>query len=111
MKLSGTVLGFICVLALFACSLILAYLDKKEKAKGNNEKARLLSRTALGLFLAAFVGGVVMTLFAGVQPRNDQGPMTGRPMNMSPPNGQAAVAGIGTIDQEELKTLRNFFAT
>lgn len=103
MQLSGTVLGFICVLALFVCSLILAFLDKREKSKGHADRARLLSRTALGLFIAAFVGGVVMTLVAGVGPRSDQGPMKGP--------GQAPMAGIGTVDEQELRALQEKVAS
>ena len=58
MIISGTLLGFVSVTALFLASLVLAYLDWKEKSKGNVEKAKLLSKAALALFLAAFIGGV-----------------------------------------------------
>ncbi len=64
MILSGTTIGFICVLALLAASILLACLDRKEKGKG---------KWALWLFIAAFVGGVAVTLLRGVSPREEQG--------------------------------------
>jgi cytochrome c-type biogenesis protein CcmH/NrfG len=95
MILSGTVIGLICVAALLAASLLLAWLDRKERGKGNVDKSRFLSRMALGLFLTAFVGGVVVTLLGGVRPREDRkegSAMTGKP-------------SIGSVNQEELKAL------
>lgn len=78
--LSGTTLGFICVGALLLAAILLAVLDKKEKGKGNLDKSKVLSRTALVLFLAAFFGGVAVTLVGGVRPRDEQQPMAARSM-------------------------------
>lgn len=78
--LSGTTLGFICVGALLLAAILLAVLDKKEKGKGNVERSRFLARMALGLFLAAFLGGVAVTLVGGVRPRDEQQPMAARSM-------------------------------
>ena len=61
--LTGTMIGFIAVGALLAASILLA---------------KFLSRTALALFIAAFVGGVVMTLVGGVQKRDDGNPIMGQ---------------------------------
>lgn len=88
----GTLIGFVCVGALFAASLFLAILDRKEKGKGNLEKSRFLSKITLALFLAAFVGGVIITLMAGTRPRE-----TGE--------GMAPMSAIGTIDEAEFKAL------
>ncbi len=96
--LSGTAIGFICVLAILLASFFIAMLDRQEKKKGNRSKA--LSRLSLILFLAAFIGGVVVTLVAGVRPRAGDSPMTGRPMG--PMSGGGS---IGRIDEEELKRL------
>lgn len=89
-------LGFVAVGALLAASIFLALLDRKEK---NN-----LSRLALGLFLAAFIGGVVVTLLSGVGARQDDGPMTGMPMGA--PTEAAGAMGMGQIDAEELAGLQ-----
>lgn len=106
--LSGTVIGFICVIALLIASILMAALDRREKGRGNAAKSRFLSRMALGLFLAAFVGGVVVTLVAGVRPREEGQVMTGRPMG-GPIMGGGMPAGpmasIGKIDEAELQRL------
>lgn len=81
MILSGTTIGFISVFALLATSLLIALLNKKEKQ-------RSLSRLAVGLLVAAFVGGVAVTLVGGVQKRAAGGPT------------------IGTVDPKEFEELR-----
>lgn len=93
MILSGTAIGLIGVMALLLASGLLAYLDMKEKGKGNPEKARFLSRLALGLFLAAFAGGVGVTLVGGIRPREEGGGEGGRE------------ASIGNVNEAELKSL------
>jgi len=75
MILSGTAIGFICVLALLFASLLIAFLDEKQRDKIAG-RSRFLSRLALGLFLAAFAGGVVVTLLGGIRDRGDRTPMT-----------------------------------
>lgn len=90
MILSGTMIGFICVLALLGASVLIAVLDRKEKKKG---------KFALILFLGAFLGGVVMTLLAGIRAREEGGGMTGRP----PMRG--GMQTIGEVDQEEFNRL------
>lgn len=85
MILSGTLIGFICVGALFLASLLMAWLDKKEKAKGNPLQARFFSRVALALFFLAFVSGVTVTLLSGTKPRVDPPhPQMGRGRPASP---------------------------
>lgn len=80
--LSGTTVGFISVIALLCASILMAVLDRKEKRKG---------RMALWLFIAAFVGGVVVTLVGGTRPREEQkGPMV----------------TIGQVDEKEFEALR-----
>lgn len=117
MILSGTLLGFIAVIAIFLASLVLAFLDKAEKAKGNETRAKFLSRTALILFLLSFVGGVVMTLIGGIQPRDDSGGPTGpsmgdirgragSPPDLSAGSGSAGPARIGKIDEAEFNKLQ-----
>jgi hypothetical protein len=101
--LSGNVIGFICVIALLLASILMAALDRREKGRGNAAKSRFLSRMALGLFLAAFVGGVVVTLIAGVRPREEGQVMTGRPMGGSPMGGPGAA--IGKVDEAEFQRL------
>lgn len=88
MPLSGTTVGFICVGALLAAAIFAAILDRKEKAKGDAKKSKFLSRAALILFIAAFVGGVVVTLVGGIRPREE---------------GQAS---IGKIDDSEIESLK-----
>ena len=111
MILSGTAIGFICVIALLLASLLLAILDKQEKGKGNRERSHFLSRLALGLFIAAFAGGAVMVLMSGIHPREDRKGMPGRPMaeamgNNPPGQGGKMMPGaIGKVDQAELKKL------
>lgn len=60
--ISGTTIGFVCVVALLMAAILTAVIDKKERAKGHAEKSRFLSRLALGLFITAFIGGVAVTL-------------------------------------------------
>ncbi len=95
--LSGTVIGLFCVFSLLIAALLMALLNRREKGKGNLEKSRFLSRFALGLFLAAFVGGVVVTLVAGLRPRSEEG-------------GKGGMGGgggaIGAVDQQELDSLK-----
>ncbi len=102
MMLSGTVIGFICVFALLAASVFLAFLDWKEKGKGNADKSRRLSRMALGLFLAAFFGGVGVTLIGGVKPRAPGEGVTGGMSGSSP----APMTGIGRVDPKEIEALK-----
>ncbi len=101
MTLTGTIIGFICVVALLLASLLIAFLDKKEKSKGNLEKGRFLSRTALILFLGAFVGGAIVTLMHGVKPREERQVMTGRGMM-----GAGPMVKIGEVDPKEIQTLQ-----
>lgn len=111
--ISGTTIGFVCVVALLLAAILTAVLDKKEKARGNAEKSRFLSRLALGLFIAAFVGGVFVTLTSGVQPREERG-TTGRP-SMGGGMGEGVMPGgspvmggdIGSVDQKEVKALED----
>ena len=100
---TGTIVGFACVAALLAASIFLALLDRKEKKKGNEEKGRFLSKMALGLFLAAFVGGVVVTLSAGIRPREKGGTISGKMVGA----GDAPIASIGTVDEKALATLED----
>ena len=102
MILSGTTIGFVCVFALLISALLTAFLDRKEKGKGNLEKAKFLSRMALGLFILSFVGGVVMTLLNGISPREETGKMSGP---MSGGMGGAPMGSIGKVNEEELKKL------
>ena len=106
--LSGTLLGFIAVIAVFLAALVLAFLDKAEKAKGNAERSKFLSRLALILFLVSFVGGVAMTLVGGIKPREESAIPMGRPMAQpTMPQGEGAMpmGAIGTINEAELKKL------
>ena len=111
--LSGTIVGFICVGALLMAAILLAVLDRNEKSRGHLEKSHFLSRMALGFFLAAFVGGVTVTLLGGVQPRQEGQVMTGKPMSGqggpfaggSPEGGP--MAAIGQIDEKELALLKD----
>ncbi len=113
MILSGTMIGFICVAALLMAAILAAILDKKEKSKGNMEKSKFLSRLALGLFIAAFVGGVAVTLSGGIRPREGGGGITGGPMGNTRgggmgggmPAGGPSMAGIGSVDQKEVEAL------
>ncbi len=132
MPLSGTTVGFVCVFALLMASIFAALLDRKEKAKGDDSRSRFLSRTALILFIAAFIGGVGVTLVSGVRPREAGQTMTGKPMDSSmggiggsagsPPDSSAGTgfastaseglpmtgpAQIGKIDQKEIEDLKN----
>lgn len=66
---SGTLIGFVSVGALLLASIFLAILDRMEK--GNPEKSKFLSRMAIGLFVAAFLGGAVVTLLGGIRPRTE----------------------------------------
>ena len=114
--LSGTMIGLIGVLALLAASILLAILDRKEKGRGNAAQSQFLSRMALGLFLAAFFGGVVVTLLSGVQPREKGQGMTGsmRGSAESSPDsseesgfaGSEQNASIGSINSEEFSRLQ-----
>jgi len=127
MVFSGTTVGFACVFALLMASIFAAILDRKEKSKGNADKARFLSRTALVLFIAAFLGGVGVTLVGGTRPRESGHAMTGMPMGgpgpatampegggdeegaeggAQPPMARGSMASIGKIDQRELEGLR-----
>lgn len=110
MVLSGMLIGFICVFALLMAALLLAFLDRREKSKGNVQKSRLLSRAALTLFLGAFVGGVVMTLIAGVQPRRADDIATARGMAgaRSPPMQGRGMIRVAPepIDEKELQRLQ-----
>lgn len=118
MVLSGSLIGLICVFALFLASLVLAFLDKKEKKKGNIERSRFFSHIALALFLIAFFGGVALTLTSGIQPRKDDGAMARRGSGMGSPGpmmgdntaGSPApgplLPGIKKIDEAELKRLQ-----
>lgn len=106
--LSGTTLGFICVGALLSAAILLAVLDRREKGKGNVERSRFLARMALGLFLAAFLGGVAVTLVGGVRPREEGQVMTGRPMGGPMAEGgmpTGPMASIGKIDEAEFQKL------
>ncbi|MDO8461972.1 MAG: tetratricopeptide repeat protein [Deltaproteobacteria bacterium] len=98
MILSGTVLGLVGVFALLMAALILALLDKRERERDKNvPRSRFLSKMALVLFLAAFVGGVLVTLIGGIKPREDQ-----TSMGSTPPMAPA----IGQVDEEEFKKLQ-----
>jgi tetratricopeptide repeat protein len=117
MILSGTTLGFIGVAALLFASLLMGFLDKKEKGRGNTEKARFLSRLALVLFIAAFLGGVGVTLVSGVKPREEGQGITGGPMGGGSPGaeqeGDASpppMAQIGKINEAEVKQLQDKIA-
>ncbi|MBI4238383.1 MAG: tetratricopeptide repeat protein [Deltaproteobacteria bacterium] len=119
MTFSGTTLGFIAVAALLGAAIVLAILDRREKQRGHAEKARALSQLSLGLFLVAFVGGVVVTLLSGITPRPDMaaamGPGSAGEGGMSPaglppghpPVGADAAAGgaIGKVNAEEVAQL------
>lgn len=114
MILSGTTLSFIGVFALLAAALLLAYLDKREKGKGNVQQSRFLSRMALALFLLAFVGGVVATLLNGIKPREESPAMQGMMGNPNTGEGEGGgmppmaggMGGIGKIDEAEVKRLQ-----
>ncbi|MBI2982322.1 MAG: tetratricopeptide repeat protein [Deltaproteobacteria bacterium] len=95
MILSGTLIGFISVGAIFLASLLMVYLDKKEKAKGTG--SRFFSRAALVLFIVAFIGGVTVTLLGGIQPRTDEPRAMG---NRGTPSSD-----LGEPDQEEVHQL------
>lgn len=116
MIISGTTLGFVSVGALFLAALVLAWFDRKEKASGHMEKAKFFSKVALGLFIASFLGGVVVTLLSGIKPRDDVHPMgvirgrAGSPPDSSSGSGFAGperIAGIGKINQEEFQALQD----
>lgn len=109
----GMVVGFVAVGSLLAASLFLALLDRKEKGRGNLERSRLLSRLAVGLFLAAFLGGVVVTLASGIRQREEGGSITGPMMGGGMPGaGMGGPAGtIGTVDEEELRKLEGKVAS
>lgn len=102
MPLSGTTVGFICVGALLAAAIFAAILDRKEKAKGDAKKSKSLSRAALVLFIAAFVGGVAVTLAGGIHPREEGQTMTGKPMSGVPP----PMSSIGKVDDAEIEALK-----
>ena len=89
MILSGTLMGLIGVISLLLASIVIALMNKKE----TGVKSRFLSRVALILFAAAFIGGVTVTLIGGVKPREERGE--------SPP----PMASIGVVNEEELKAL------
>lgn len=106
MILSGTLIGFICVLALLFTSFALVILEKKEKKKGNLEKSRLLSGWAVWIFIVAFLGGVAMTLVSGLKKQHEEkGPpkhsMTQRQLPLFSPTET-----IGRVDQKEVKRLQ-----
>ncbi|MBI4411478.1 MAG: tetratricopeptide repeat protein [Deltaproteobacteria bacterium] len=101
----GTLIGFVCVIALLAASIFLAILDRKEKGKGNLEKARFLSKMALGLFLVAFVGGVVVTLSAGIRPREEGKTISGKMVRGGGMPGGMPTAAIGNVDEKEVAAL------
>jgi tetratricopeptide (TPR) repeat protein len=112
MILSGTAVGFIAVLALLAASILLAILDRKSSENNENKKSKSLSRLALVLFLASFVGGVVVTLLSGVKDRDKdsmgfQG-RAGSPMASSEGSGSAGPErnAIGQVNQEEFEALK-----
>lgn len=98
-------LGFVAIGALLVAAIFLALLDHKEKRRGGNApRSQFLSRMALGLFLTAFIGGVVVTLLSGVAARQDDGPMTGMPMNA--PTETTGAIGMGQIDPDEFGQLQ-----
>ncbi|MBF0491169.1 MAG: hypothetical protein HQM15_00120 [Deltaproteobacteria bacterium] len=105
MTLSGTLVGFICALALLMAAIFAAILERKEKAQGNTQKSRFLSRTALVLFLAAFVAGVAVSLVGGVRPREGDEGMMKKPMSGSGPGGSTK-ASIGKVDEKEMEALK-----
>lgn len=102
--LSGILVGFICVAALLAAAILLAVLDRAAKNRGPAEKSRLLSRLALGFFLAAFLGGVTVTLLSGVQSRQEGRVMTGKPLSGQGSQG-GSMASIGQVDEKEIEGL------
>lgn len=95
--LSGATLGYIGVGALLIASLIMAMGSKKHPH---------LSRIALFLFLTAFVGGVVVTLFGAIGPREETmgNAMTEVPGDNIGIESSPALA-IGNFDEKELKRL------
>lgn len=100
--ISGTWIGLACVLALLMASIVLAVLNRREK-----DQSRFLSKLALVLFAAAFLGGVALTLTSGVSPREEHSPMTGGPMMGSEPSsGPMSGAAIGKIDEKEFQSLQ-----
>lgn len=117
MTFSGTTLGFIAVAALLGAAIVLAVLDRREKQRGRAEKARALSQLSLGLFLVAFIGGVVLTLLGGITPRPEMtggmGQSSPKAGGMSaeglppghPPIGAGGGAAIGTVNPEEVAKL------
>jgi len=111
MVLSGVLIGFIGVFSLLMASLLLAVLDRREKGKGNVQKSQILSRVALVLFLVAFVGGVIMTLVAGVQPRKDDGMAAARSQASAKmpamPGAGMIKAAPEAVDPAEFKALQD----
>ena len=114
----GIYVGYTAVLALLIAAIFMAVLDRREKAKGNTTQSKFLSRLALGLFLVAFVGGVVVTLVGGIRPReNSMGMIRGRagsPPDSSEGSGFAGperIGPIGTIDEKELAALQKKVAS
>lgn len=103
MTLNGTLIGFICVIALLLASLLIAFIDRKEKS-------RLLSRTALILFLLSFIGGVALTLSHGIKPREDgiMSARSERPVMGMPPESPDHV--IGEVDTKKIKVLEDKIA-
>lgn len=99
----GILIGFVCVMAILAAAIFMALLDWKEK--GNREKGRFLSKMALVLFLAAFAGGVVVTLTAAIRPRPNS------PLSPWEEGAQKSMAEggpkamIGAMDEKEFTTL------
>lgn len=104
MLLSGSIVGFACVIALLMAAIFAAILERKEKSQGNVQKSRFLSRTALVLFILAFVGGVGVTLLSGVRPREGEQGMMKKPM---PGGGGSKASGssIGQVDEGEMEAL------
>ncbi|MBI2982130.1 MAG: tetratricopeptide repeat protein [Deltaproteobacteria bacterium] len=113
MILSGTLIGFISVGAIFLASLLMVYLDRKEKANGTG--SRFFSRAALFLFIAAFIGGVTVTLLGGIQPRTDAPRAMGNrgapssdlggPASPASPNRGEPTPSLGEPNQEEVHQL------
>lgn len=114
MALNGISIGFIGVISMLIAAIIMAFLDKSEKAKGNTEKSKFLAKTALILFILAFIGGVAVTLSRGLQPRREA-EMSSPPESPNPsmtnemgggPMTPPPMAKIGKIDPKEIEGLK-----
>ena len=106
--ISGTLVGFICMLALVAAAGVLVWLDQRTSgaAAHTGGRAPVLGRIALTMLIIAFIGGAVLAIQGGIAPRADHPPLMG---GMPPSSGMGGpmpgAVTIGTVNPEELRAL------